>query len=511
MEKFIMFSLDAHSNASKIEVVEYDSSWPGLFELEAEQIKNALGCNCVEVHHIGSTSIPGLSAKPIIDMLPVVRDIQEVDKVTKAMESLGYEAKGEYGIAFRRYFQKGKDTRTHHVHVYQEGDPEINRYLKFRDWMRSHPLDAENYAKLKVELAKKFPHDILQYCIGKDAFVASIDAKDGFDGWRIVKALTDREWEAVHFFRKQYFFKSNADPYTWTFTHQDHIHFVFYKNAEIIGYAHLQLWPENRAALRIIVMDERHRKLGLGSQFLRLCERWLYHQGFKKLLIQSSPEAYQFYRRHGYTEMPFNDPDGYESDPRDIAIGKCLVMDRMDRPKISIYIATSVDSYIARKDGSLDWLDQVGGFDEDYGFQKLLDSIDAVILGRKTYEVAASVSDWPYKGKRIIVLSNSLQTVREEAEIFQGDLSQLASQLHSEGIRHIWIDGGITISQFLDLQMVDSMTLSVIPVILGSGIPLFNPLSKEQACCLASSQSYPSGLVQLNYEMSRPEIGLNNK
>lgn len=312
----------------KIEVVEYDPNWPELFELEAERIKQALGSNCIEIHHIGSTSIPGLSAKPIIDMLPIVRDIQAVDKAIKAMESLGYEAKGEYGIAFRRYFQKGKNIRTHQAHVYQEADPEISRYLKFRDWMRSHATDAKNYAKLKKELAQKFPHDILQYCNGKDAFVASIDVKDGFEGWRIVKALTDREWDAVRLLRQKYFFKSKEDPYTWTFTHQDHVHFVFYKNAEIIGYTHLQLWPENRAALRIIVIDERYRKLGLGSQFLRLCERWLDHQGFKKLLIQSSPEAYQFYRRHGYAEMPFNDPDGYEGDPRDIEIGKCLISDR---------------------------------------------------------------------------------------------------------------------------------------------------------------------------------------
>jgi len=84
----------------KIEVVEYDPSWPELFEVEAERIKQALGHNCIRIHHIGSTSIPGLSAKPVIDMLPVVRDIQEVDKATKAMESLGYEAKGEYGMAF---------------------------------------------------------------------------------------------------------------------------------------------------------------------------------------------------------------------------------------------------------------------------------------------------------------------------------------------------------------------------------------------------------------------------
>lgn len=311
----------------KIEVVKYDPKWPELFKSEAELVKHALGCNCIEIHHIGSTAIPGLSAKPIIDMLPVVHDIQEVDHAIEAMESLGYEAKGEYGMAFRRYFQKGKNSRTHHVHVYQEGDPEISRYLKFRDWMRSHQSDAENYAQLKLDLAKKFPHDILQYCNGKDAFVASIDIKDGFDGWRMVKALTDREWNAVRLFRQKYFFKSKEDPYTWTFTHKDHIHFVFYKNAEIIGYAHLQLWHDNRAALRMIAIDEHYRNLGFGRQFLRLCERWLSHQGVKKLLIQSSQEAYQFYRHHGYGEMPFNDPDGYEGDPRDIEIGKCLTKD----------------------------------------------------------------------------------------------------------------------------------------------------------------------------------------
>ncbi len=173
----------------------------------------------------------------------------------------------------------------------------------------------------------------------------------------------------------------------------------------------------------------------------------------------------------------------------------------MDRPKISIYIATSIDGYIARKDGGLDWLDRVGGFDEDYGFKKLLNSIDALIIGRKTYEVAITVQD-PYPGKKVIVLSNSLNSVRKDMELYQGDLTQLATKLHSDGVKHIWVDGGVTISQFLDLQMVDSMTLSVIPVILGSGIPLFNAIGKELACRLVHSQSYPSGLVQLNYEIN---------
>ncbi len=174
----------------------------------------------------------------------------------------------------------------------------------------------------------------------------------------------------------------------------------------------------------------------------------------------------------------------------------------MDRPKISIYIATSIDGYIARKDGGLDWLDRVGGFDEDYGFQELLGSIDALIIGRKTYEVATTVPD-PYPGKRVVVLSNSLNAVRNDMELYRGDLGELLAKLHQEGIQHIWIDGGVTISQFLALQMVDMMTLSIIPVILGSGIPLFNVIDKEIPLKALSSETYPSGLIQLKYELVR--------
>jgi GrpB-like predicted nucleotidyltransferase (UPF0157 family) len=307
-----------------VEVVPYNSSWPMMFKTEALLIKQALGKNCIAIHHIGSTSIPGLSAKPVIDILPIVKDIREVDSATKAMEGLGYEARGEYGIAFRRYFPKGGDLRTHNVHVYEEGDPEIDRYLKFRDWLRSHDEDAQAYAKLKLELAEKYPEDILQYCFGKDVFVANIDAKDGFDGWRIVKALTDREWKSVHNFRNKVFFKSNDDPFSWTFEHKNHVHFVFYKNAEIIGYVHLQLWPECRAVLRMIIIDENNRNLGFGSQFLKLCERWLTHQGIKTLLVHSSQEMAKFYLNRGYVEMPFNDPNDFETNSKDIDLGKAL-------------------------------------------------------------------------------------------------------------------------------------------------------------------------------------------
>jgi len=103
--------------------------------------------------------------------------------------------------------------------------------------------------------------------------------------------------------------------------------------------------------------------------------------------------------------------------------------------------------------------------------------------------------------KKTIVLSNTLQTVRVDAELYRGDISTLVTKLYNEGIKHAWIDGGATISQFLHLQIVDTMTLSIIPIILASGIPLFSTLHKEIPCHLIASQSYASGLVQLKYNL----------
>jgi dihydrofolate reductase len=173
------------------------------------------------------------------------------------------------------------------------------------------------------------------------------------------------------------------------------------------------------------------------------------------------------------------------------------------RPKISINISASIDGFIARKDHSLDWLDCVEAGSEDYGFNHFLNSIDGVILGRKTYHVAATAyrtPKWPYSGKRLIVLSNSLNQIIPEAQLYSGDLVNLVLQLHDEGIQHIWIDGGTIISQFLRLNLVDEMTLSIIPILLGEGIPLFE-VKKELPCRLISAQSYRSGLVQGHYEL----------
>ena len=173
----------------------------------------------------------------------------------------------------------------------------------------------------------------------------------------------------------------------------------------------------------------------------------------------------------------------------------------LKRPEVSIYIATSIDGYIARKDGNIDWLLYGHTGDEDYGFKKFIDSVDALILGRNTYQVVSGFDEWPYAGKRVIVLSHTLKEVRKEAELFNGELMDLLSRLQKDNIKHIWVDGGVTASKFLEAGLVDNLTLSIIAMVLGSGIPLFSHMNKEQSCRLVSSQSYPSGLVQLKYKI----------
>jgi dihydrofolate reductase len=177
-------------------------------------------------------------------------------------------------------------------------------------------------------------------------------------------------------------------------------------------------------------------------------------------------------------------------------------MSQQNRPHISVYIAMSIDGYIARKDGGIEWLERgehVPG--EDYGHKKFVESIDALVLGRNTYEVVSGFGQWPYSGKRVIVLSGTLPKVREEAELYCGELAPLASKLHLEGIKHVWVDGGLTVSKFLEAGLVDDITITIIPVVLGSGIPLFTPIHNERKCRLLSTHSYSSGLVQLQYEV----------
>ncbi|WP_349408782.1 GrpB family protein [Pseudalkalibacillus sp. SCS-8] len=161
----------------KVEVTPYNSEWNVRFEEEASVLRRIFGPELVTVHHIGSTSVEGLQAKPIIDIMPVVKDIEAVDAFNDQMMAIGYEPRGENGIPGRRYFQKGGDNRTHHIHIFQEGDPGVERHLAVRDYLRAKPEARDAYGFLKEELAERYPHDMESYIKGKEQFVLDLEAK----------------------------------------------------------------------------------------------------------------------------------------------------------------------------------------------------------------------------------------------------------------------------------------------------------------------------------------------
>ncbi|MUK87895.1 GrpB family protein [Ornithinibacillus sp. L9] len=163
--------------ARKVEVCAYNPDWDLMFKEEVDKLKRIFGNEIVDIHHIGSTSVSGLHAKPIIDIMPVVQNINHIDKYNEEMKNIGYEPRGENGLPGRRYYRKGGDHRSHHVHIYQDGSFEITRHIAFREYLRSH-LDAKKeYGELKKRLAQQFPYDIDSYITGKEQLVREIEVK----------------------------------------------------------------------------------------------------------------------------------------------------------------------------------------------------------------------------------------------------------------------------------------------------------------------------------------------
>ncbi|MBO1910863.1 GrpB family protein, partial [Microvirga sp. 3-52] len=156
----------------------WTAEWEKFYLAEEEILKEVLADELIDIFHIGSTSIPPVGyAKPIIDILIVVKNIGAVDLYNDLMKSIGYESKGEFGIPDRRYFPKGKANRTHHVHIFQTGDEAIQVHLDFKEYLLVHPIEAKKYGDLKRELAKWFPHNTHQYQDGKEQFVKKLVEK----------------------------------------------------------------------------------------------------------------------------------------------------------------------------------------------------------------------------------------------------------------------------------------------------------------------------------------------
>ena len=171
--------------------------------------------------------------------------------------------------------------------------------------------------------------------------------------------------------------------------------------------------------------------------------------------------------------------------------------------KVSVYIATSLDGFIARKNGGIDWLK--GGEDgEDYGYAEFMFTVDVIVMGRNTYEKVLTFGGWPYQKKVIVLTSRGLLVpagLKEKVEVLHLSPGELIGELRSRDIRQIYLDGGVTIQRFLQAGLVDEMTITTIPILIGGGLPLFGTLDKDVEVELLKSQSFNNGFVQNKYRV----------
>src|ERR1700723_26954 len=171
--------------------------------------------------------------------------------------------------------------------------------------------------------------------------------------------------------------------------------------------------------------------------------------------------------------------------------------------KESAFIATSVDGFIARAGGELDFLPEDGG--EPHGYPEFMATVDALVIGRNTFEIVLAFPEWPYGEKRVVVLSSQpldLSAVRGgRVEQMSGTPAEIVEKLAASGAHHLYIDGGITIRRFLRAGLIQRLTITRVPVLIGEGIPLFGALPRDLRLRHITTQHYPSGLVKSEYEV----------
>ena len=171
---------------------------------------------------------------------------------------------------------------------------------------------------------------------------------------------------------------------------------------------------------------------------------------------------------------------------------------------VSVFIGTSLDGYIARPNGQFDFLPAGGG--EPHGYNEFIASVDALVIGRKTFETVLAFPDWPYGSKRVVILSSrplDLSAVRNGVvEQMAGPPAEIVAKLAASGAHHLYVDGGITIQEFLRAGLVQRLIITRVPVLIGEGIPLFGALPRDVQLQHVATQQYPSGLVKSEYRIT---------
>jgi len=174
--------------------------------------------------------------------------------------------------------------------------------------------------------------------------------------------------------------------------------------------------------------------------------------------------------------------------------------------KASVFVATSLDGFIARENGDVDWLGETSENDEDYGFANFFGSVDALVIGRNTFELARSFRDWPYGTKSVFVLTSRSLEIPDDLALYVESVSGLPEEivdlLSRNGIKHIYVDGGKTIQSFLRAGLIQHINITHIPILLGQGVSLFGPLEQDIRLLHIETKVYPNGFVQSEYEIT---------
>ncbi len=180
----------------------------------------------------------------------------------------------------------------------------------------------------------------------------------------------------------------------------------------------------------------------------------------------------------------------------------------MNRPRTSVYIATSQDGFIARPNGDIDWLNDpsLALLDEDYGYQTFMDSVDTLVMGRLTFEKVLSFGEWPYSAKRVVVLSSTNPTVpdalRDRVSVLSEPPGAVLDYVAKMGGQHVYLYGGQTIQRFLREKYVDELILTRLPILLGQGIPLFGPLREDVHLRHMETRTFSNGFIKSRFSLS---------
>ncbi len=265
----------------KIEISPYDPKWVIQFQIESEKIKLALKDTFTSIHHVGSTSVPGLSTKPIID---IIAEVNHLNFDHMNLLKLQYEYRGGFNLPMRKCFTYRSVKLNINLHCFEQDDPEIELNLMFRDYLQQNKIEKEMYEKLKYNLiSNETPYKtdgymFKNYTLGKHDFIQQILKKSGFNKIRFVICSHYTERDAVKAYRDQYFEIKNKskDPYELTFNHENHKHFVLYEGTQIIGYAHIQLLLK-QACIKMIIVDNQQAH----TKFMQLIEKWSTYNNYQ--------------------------------------------------------------------------------------------------------------------------------------------------------------------------------------------------------------------------------------